>query len=76
MGLTQAVPVSVAQNGKLATIIYQISTVPDDWAHDISPMDQPGESAFPYPDPATIHRGNIRSITNNPAFELWEELHE
>lgn len=56
-------------------VSQRILTAPDWWAKDLNPLDQPGHDGE-LPTVEELHRGNIRAITTNSGYDLWDELHE
>lgn len=54
-------------------VSQRILTAPDWWAKEFNPLNKPGDDDQ-LPTVEELHRGNIRAITVNPGYQLWEEL--
>lgn len=58
----------------LLLVLLSSCAVPTQWADTPQPLNFAGDEDVP--DTYTqLHRENIRTITHNPVFELWEENH-
>lgn len=72
-GFTREVPVSVKDKGLAESLQFLILEAPEEWDAELQPLNEPG--SFDWPDSyIELHRGNVREITQNPVFELWEEM--
>lgn len=72
-GFFRTVPVD--RKGGWSEFQFRVLEAPPEWNQDVNPLNKPGDDDYET-SVAKLHRGNLREITSNPAYDLFNALQE